>query len=1131
MSVHVTSAHRANELLPLLARRLSTPQDDILAPDIVVVPGQGMVDLLQESLSTHMESEGIVANLHFWHPSEFTLNATGQFDDQDHTWDPAHLQWTLLEYLATHISESELLAPGFSTAQRKLSYSRRVAELFDHYAVHRPEMILEWNEGHDTDGLHPLTNEYMWQAALWRAVRSRIGESGPERAARHDFLSPNAHPLLARARLSLFGLESLSRATIEMLRLLGHEKDIHVFHLTPVADAVQKMRTEESVVHQLRRNLHLAGKFRNPLMMSWSQSALESAALVASVATDVDFVKKTPQLSVLGVLQEALSNDKEVSGDIDQSTLLGMSDGSIQIHRCHGATRQVEVLRDSLLHVLDADPSMSPRDILVLCPDLERFGPIIEPVMSARLGNDASRLRVAIVDRSHSTTSPIAVSIDTVLGLAGGRCTSLDVLEALSLDPVRRRFDISDNEFSLISSWVSSLNIRWGLDAAQRGLSGYPEEFEEGSWQWAIDRLTTGILVQSADPLPIATGLSPFDDVSGTDVDTIGKLHAFHRELSAIRTSVVGENTLGHWSTVLQHVCDAFVAPDPETADHVLDVRDVIADLTHRSHSAPTATFGLQEFRTLLMSTIPTVRGRAMKWADVVRIGSQSRFRGVSARVVAILGFDEDAFRGGHPSGDDILARDPWIGERDGRADECVGLLTTIHSASDHLIITCDGHDINDNSEVPMPVRLEELKDAVVNAISIIPEQHRGAKPLIINHSRQAADLVNLGVPSPDERKNVTQFVDGPWTFDPAIASVIGAVRELDRMDLADDGFGTPILPEPSDDHSITEVELGQLEIAMKRPTEVFITQRLGVVMPADEGIDDPEIPLWPTPLDYGSLGRDLLEHRSLGESSATWWSRRKLLGGLPLGPMADAVMTKLDQDVEAILTAADQFLAAPPRQVRLNVRIPLDDRSAAREVALHGSVYVREDRLVSLNFSKWHPRMRLQPWIQIAALTLQDPNIRWQATVVARNDESRSKAGDPPPAPTKVVEFSLRGDSIDSRRESALRVLRLATNVRITADRIPIPLFERSSWRHHERSKTAIERDLNFDLDRPSHRLVYGTSTLRDLRALEPLEDIDLPTEGNSRFDAYAELLTSTWGSTTTSTGSATSSEAEELS
>ena len=89
----------------------------------------------------------------------------------------AVLQWVVFEYLLKKAVEGLEPAPGFNLAERKLSFAKRVAKLFDRYAVHRPEVILDWNAGKDTDGATPLSDNQMWQSILWRELQSIIEAS------------------------------------------------------------------------------------------------------------------------------------------------------------------------------------------------------------------------------------------------------------------------------------------------------------------------------------------------------------------------------------------------------------------------------------------------------------------------------------------------------------------------------------------------------------------------------------------------------------------------------------------------------------------------------------------------------------------------------------------------------------------------------------------------------------------------------------------------------------------------------------------------------------------------------------------------------------------------------------------
>ena len=443
MAIDVVSALSADKRLPVLAARLSKPLDDPFAPDIVVVPGIGIADWIQEQLSLQFGSRGIVANTKFWLPNEFNSIVSASTDHGAKVPDATALQWVVFEHLSKKAIEGIEPAPGFNLAKRKLSFAKRVAELFDRYAVHRPEMILEWNAGKDTDGATLLSDNQEWQPKLWRELQSIISasavesESKPSSILEADWL---------RGRVTFFGLESFSRAKVQLLKEVREHRDLQILHISPISGVISKFRSEDFIVDERRRGHDLTTRVSNPLLRSWSRTTLECAALLSTVASTTKSIPSDHPETVLGALQKSLAEDTILISEDEQDDLLKQSDGSMQIHLCHGATRQVEVLRDALLHIMKSDPSIRPRDIIVLCADLEKYSPLVEPVMGAGLGEERKKLPVSIVEKSNVTATPTAVAVDAVLSLAAGRCSVLEVLEAISLESIRLKFDFEEYE-------------------------------------------------------------------------------------------------------------------------------------------------------------------------------------------------------------------------------------------------------------------------------------------------------------------------------------------------------------------------------------------------------------------------------------------------------------------------------------------------------------------------------------------------------------------------------------------------------------------------------------------------------------------------------------------------------------
>ena len=1118
MALDVVSALSADKILPVLAERLSKPLDDPFAPDIVVVPGIGVADWIQEQLSLQFGSRGIVANTKFWLPNEFNAIVSASADHGVKMPDATVLQWVVFEYLSKKAVEGLEPAPGFNLAERKLSFAKRVAELFDRYAVHRPEMILDWNAGKDTDGATPLSDNQMWQPILWRELQSIIGVSdGKSEGKASSLLEAD----WLRGRVTFFGLESFSRTKVQLLKEVRDHRDIQILHLSPMDGVIQKFRSEDFIVDERRRGHDLTTRVNNPLLRSWSRTTLECAALLSTVAHTAKSIPSVHPETVLGALQKSLAQDTIHASEEKSEDLLKQSDGSIQIHLCHGATRQVEVMRDALLHIMKSDPSIRPRDILVLCTDLEKYSSLIEPVMGAGLGPDRKKLPVSIVEKSNVTATPTAVAIDTILALAAGRCSVMEVLEAISLEPIRLKFGFDEDELQAISGWVNQLNVKWGIDSQHRTAWKYSSEFEDGTWQLAIDRLTAGMMIQSESIKEHFPLVAAFDDISGSNLPTIGKLFTFHDSLKVLQKLAQNAHTSQEWAAMLRDLIDNFIAVSREEKQHLMDAFRTVSQLESSAVSAPTARFSLAEFRQYVSESLPSVRGSALKWADVVRVASPNRLRGVSARVIAFLGFDEDSFRGRNSGGDDILASDPRIGERDLRADERLGLLTTIQSASEYLVVTCNGHDVNKNTEIPLAVPMEEFKDSIALAVSTIPKASRSKKPVLINHSRQLADRANVALIPDSPEKNVQQLIGGgaAWTFDHA---VVGVVEQISNPPVSDDqagdGFVYPVLPPPFEEEIRTEVSISDLFEAIRRPVDVFINQRLGVMLPGEENGTDDDFPLWPDSLAYSQIGRELIEATRNGETAEQWKKRKHLSGGLPLGALAKEVWAKVEDEVTAMMEAGADILSQKFSLVP--VLITIDDQELVS--VGRGLLRVRDivdthgETVLTINYATWNRRMRVMPWLQVAALTLQNPEIIWKAVIIAKAPKVVSKAKEPPvQALFALEEFVLAGETSEEREIAARRVLDFGNTIRNRARLVPLPLFERSSW-VIEKSPTEQTKGLDNDLKRPSHALVFGARELDEFKVDGLIEgiDMDLPIS-SSRFEAYATWLSNVWSET----------------
>ena len=551
--LHIHRSERADGLVDALRDLMVEPLSDPFAPEVIAVPTRGMERWLTQRMSAGLgvtagRADGICANVDFPSPRRLVgdaVAAVSGIDPAADGWLPERMVWPLLDVvdaclrepwlrtLAVHLgSEEETTDP--TRRARRFSTVRHLAELFDRYALHRPEMVRAWAEGHDTGGEgRDLPADAVWQAELWRRLDARIPEPGPAERLEGACARLREEPELLELpqRVSLFGLTRLPAGHLQVLRALSAGRDVHLFLLHP-SPALWTRVAEETQTHGApvvrRADDPTATLPANRLLRSWGRDARELQLVVGADGDHVDDHRPVEHHgdTLLARIQADVRTDRPppglpLPGHEDTRPPLDPDDRSVQVHSCHGRARQVEVVRDAILHVLEEDPSLEPRDVIVMCPDIETFAPLIQATFGAGEVSEEDDdldapppeirppdLRVRLADRALRQTNPVLGVVARLLDLVEERLTASQVLDLADREPVRRRFRFDDDDLARVEDWVSASGIRWGLDAEHRApykLDG----LAAGTWRTGLRSSST-----RSTPAPGARASTAFCSVS-----------------------------------------------------------------------------------------------------------------------------------------------------------------------------------------------------------------------------------------------------------------------------------------------------------------------------------------------------------------------------------------------------------------------------------------------------------------------------------------------------------------------------------------------------------------------------------------------------------------------------------------
>ena len=963
-------------LADALGELLARPLPDPFAKEVVVVPAKGVERWLAQRLSHRLGTggrgaDGVCSGIDFLRPRSLVALLTGT--ERTDPWHPDRLAWPLLsvidaaigepwaEPVARHLGEERDGVERDLRRARRYGLARRLAGLFASYGVQRPALLTSW-----CDGGSDVPPDLAWQPELWRRLVAAVGATPPD--VRHVETcaelreDPGRFPL--PDRLSLFGHTRLPVTEVELLDAVAESREVHLF-LPQVSgtlwDALRPVVAGGPVRRVEDRSAQAA---RHPLLATLGRDAREVQRQLALVECAEERAEGAPPGDhLLGWLQADLRADA-VPADRGHRRLRP-DDRSVQVHACHGAVRQVEVLRDVLLGLLADDPTLEPRDILVMCPDVEVFAPLVHAVFGAvPEEHPARRLRVSMADRGLAATNNLLAIAGQLVELVEGRARATDVLDLIGAGPVRRRFGLSDDDLDTITRWVVASGVRWGLDGDHRRTHGLA--LPENTWRFGLDRILAGVAMPEEQVLLGRT--LPMDDVGSSDVDLAGRLGEVLARIEAAVADLAAATTARGWSEALRTHVVGLTATSYDDAWQLAQLEHELASLAADS-SAGSSTLGVADVRRLLEDRTAPRPTRSNFRTGTLTVSTLVPMRSVPHRVVCLMGMDADAFpRTITADGDDALARDPRTGERDPRAEDRQLLLDAVMSARDALVVTYSGMSEHSGLDRPPAIPVSELLDAL-DATAAEPVR----RELVVRQPLQ-----------PFSERLLT--AGRPVTFDPLALAAARAAR--------DPGPAPEFLSGPVSAPA-SELTLDDLRRFFNNPARALL-DHLEIALPFD--VDPPrnDIPIDLDGLERWAVGDDIVRAVLDGSDPQSVLTAALSRGALPPGQLGESELKRICLAAQKVVEQATGFRTGEPGTTDVTLEVG-GRRLTGRVPERYG------DTLVRVTYSSLKAKQALALWLDLLAVQAAEPDAKIDGVVVAKNGQGRIRAVDPDLARTAL--------------------------------------------------------------------------------------------------------------------------------
>ena len=721
MPLQLYASNSLERLSQKLTEDLRQQTGSVFLQPCLVTQTDGINSWLKVQIAQQL---GIAANLRFLSPTDIVAAVYSVVCRRSMPSAGANqLQWILYDLLGEteFISQFPNVSAYYTEQEaKKLSLAMKVADLFDQYQVYRPKEVEEWNIGKAVGD-----NDLQWQAFLWQRLQLHYGNSFTDRtkitrqildALQHE---ENRNRLKeTMPQIYFFGLAIITPYYLELFRQISEIVTVNFYLNNPAPDTYwMDQVTEKAMVKILHRDkrrtpehFHLG----NDLLLNWGKVIKDSFWLLFNNDSFLnvydDSYSDPPQHNntILKKIQTDIYNNARGEDRQELYWKEIESDESITIQTAYTPAREVEVLYNHLVHLIDKrEEKLAPRDILVMVNDIDRYAPFIRAVFD----NAPYRFPYHIADESVEQGNTIFSAIHQILDITEDSFTSETIAELLDNKYIRSRFDITQPE--LIRKALKEANIRFGW----RGDSANDTRYF--SWEYGLKRLLLGVCI-SGSPLLEEYGeaIEPVDAFEGDASLEIVRFIHFVRSLRKYIYRNEEHKTLAEWMTYLKTMVEEmiFEAVEQEDDDYHLFIK--YTERLEGDASLASIPVSFEAFRKGFVDRMSTEKRKHSFIRGGVTFCSFIPMRSVPFKVVAMLGLDYDKFpRKEKQISFSLFQKKQEKGDRNVKENDKHLFLETLLSARDYLYLSYIGRDMKDGAELPPSMMVEELIDYVVKGV------------------------------------------------------------------------------------------------------------------------------------------------------------------------------------------------------------------------------------------------------------------------------------------------------------------------------------------------------------------------------------------------------------------------------
>ncbi len=595
------------------------------------------------------------------------------------------------------------------------------------YLEQRPEIISCWEQQSlFTDNIHEF-----WQKDIYHKLELSKQSIFFLKQKFNNFIKEKKQSLtkVVPETIHIFGFHFIPKHQLDDLFQISEYINLKFYSINPCVEfwgdiirKEEKLRQEITDYDNKNFDISILFEVANPLLASWGSSAKFLIDSLNNHSTNnLDYIfndKNTESNNNLDFLKNNIINLENKSID-NCKTKKSTKDDSITFKKASSPRREVEILYDYILDILENNDDIKPSDIIVTMPNVAIYSPYVNSIFSAN-----KVLPFSISNQTAVDTDPDVNTFLALFDLINSNFSKTDFFNFCNQQTVREIFDFSLKELDSIKFYLDEAKVNWGYDENHKRKSllcieNKDTEIDTNIYkQGHLQKMLDGLYLAYCCGKPLNHSQKIDEEIIGetiankhfrtSQVEILAKLTKLFEMLKFAANVKFEQKTLTDWFRVLKQLSANFNTN--KSKKNILN--DLINDWFELiKQTKQTDLYDFSIIYTDICEIMTTQEMRGPFLSGSISFCSAIPMRSIPSKVTCMLGMNND-FPANLPKYEfDLLANSSKLSDKNLARESKYLFLESILATSDKFYLSYNGVDEKTGELISPSVLVLELED------------------------------------------------------------------------------------------------------------------------------------------------------------------------------------------------------------------------------------------------------------------------------------------------------------------------------------------------------------------------------------------------------------------------------------